>query len=341
MAVGSGIGASLGFAREATPGTIVSPSRWVEFNSETLGADKVTVQGQGLRSSGLYPRASRRVVVGRNAGGDVTLDLATTGMGLLLESMLGGTSTSAVVSGSAYQQVHQPGTALKSLTVQKLVPEMVTGVLKPFTYNGCKVTSWTINFTKDGIATLTLTLDAWDEVTTTAAGTPSYAATSNVFHFGSAALLLGGTASTTSGLVSVSGGNPVAGITGGSITGSTGIRTGSDNRYLNGKIEQGQDAWRGVSGSLNLDFISQADVVDLFEADTGATLRLTFTAAVAITGAVFPVFEVLIPRIFFDGESPKVGGPGVISLTAPFTGLDDGTNAALQIRYVTSDTSVS
>jgi hypothetical protein len=341
VAVGAGIGASLGFARETTPGTIVSPTRWAEFNSETLGLGKVVVQGQGLRGGGLYPRTSRRVVVGRNAGGDINMDIATNGMGLLFESMLGGTSASAVVTGTAYQQIHQPGNTVKSLTVQKLVPEMITGTLKPFTYNGCKVTSWTINFAKDQIATLSLTLDAWDETTGTAAGTPSYSASTNVFHFLQAALILGGTASTTSGLVSVTGGSAVAGITGGSITGSTGIRSGSDNRYINGKIEQGQNDWRGVSGSLGLDFISQADVVDLFNADTGATLKLTFTGTTAITGSTYPVLEVLIPRIFFDGETPKVGGPGVISLTAPFTGGDDGTNAALQIRYVTSDTSVS
>lgn len=340
MAVGAGIGASLGWARETTPGTIVTPSRWGEFNSETLACEKVVVQGQGLRGGGLYPRTARRVVVGRNAGGDINLDVATNGMGLLLESMLGGTSTSAVVSGTAYQQVHQPGAAVKTLTIQKLVPEMVTGTLKPFTYNGCKVTSWTINFAKDAIVTLSITVDAWDEVTTTSAGTPSYSSTTNVFHFGQAALLIGGTASTTSGLVSVSGGTAIAGITGGSITGSTGIRTGSENRYLNGKIDQGQNDWRGVSGSLSLDFINESDVVDLYEADTGATLRLTFTGTTAITGAVYPVFEVLIPRIFFGGETPQVSGPGVISLTAPFTGGDDGTNAALQIRTVTSDNAV-
>lgn len=340
MAIGSGIGASLGIAKETTAGTIVSPSRWLEFNSETLGQEKVIVQGAGLRGGGLYPRASRRSEVGRNAGGDIVLDLATNGMGLLYEAMMG-SSTSAVLTGSAYQQVHTPGSLIgKSLSVQKLVPQL-DGTLKPFTYNGCKVLSWTLTFGKDAIATLSLTLDAWDETTATSAGTPSYSTTANVFHFLEASLVLGGTVSTTSGLASLSGGSAVAGISGGSITGTTGIRAGSDNRYINGKTEQVQNAWRGITGNLTADFLSQADLYDVFNSSTGVALKLLFTGNLApITGATYPQLEVLIPRIFFDGESPKVGGPDVVSLTAPFTGADDGTNATVQIRSVTSDTAL-
>lgn len=343
MAIGAGIGSSIGIAPEVTPGTIVTPtSKWIEYNSESLGMEKVSVQGQGLRGGGLFPRSSRRAVTGRNAGGDITLDLATNGLGLLFQAMMG-TSTSAVLTGTAYQQVHTPGSLNGvSLTVQKLVPEMTTGTLKPFTYNGCKVISWTINFAKDQVPTLALTLDAWDEVTTTAAGTPSYSTTAQVFSFLGSTLTIGGTVTTASGLASVSGGTPVAiaGVTGGTVTGTTGIRAGSDNRYINGKIEQGQDAWRGVTGTINLDFVNRSDVYDLFNADTGAALKLTFATTTAITGSTYPTLEVLLPKIFFTGETPKVGGPGVISLSPGFEATDDGTNVAAQLRYVTSDTAL-
>jgi hypothetical protein len=341
VAVGAGIGSSLGIAAETTPGTIVSPTRWLEYNSETLSQDKVIVQGQGLRGGGLFPRQARRTEAGRNAGGDINLDLSTNGMGLLFKSMMG-TSTSAVVTGSAYQQVHTPGSLNGvSLTVQKLVPEMVTGTLKPFTYNGCKVISWTINFAKDEVPTLSLTLDAWDETTATSAGTPSYSTTAGIFSFLSSALIIGGTPSTSSGVVSVSGGTSIAGVTGGSITGTTGVRAGSDNRYINGKIEQGQNDWRGITGTINLDFINRSDVYDLFAANTAAALKLTFTHGTAITGSTYPTLEVILPSITFTGETPKVGGPGVISSSAAFTTQDNGVDAAAQIRYVTSDTSVS
>jgi hypothetical protein len=340
LAIGAGIGSTLQIASEGTPGTIATLTRALEYNTESLGQDKVPVQGLGLRGTGLFPRSSRRSVAGRNAGGDVNLDIATNGMGLLFQAMMG-SSTSAVLTGSAYQQVHTPGSLNGiSLTVQKNVPELVTGTRKPFTYNGCKVISWTINFTKDGIPTLTLTLDAWDETTATAEGSGAYIAGAGVFSFNGASLTVGGTVTTTSGLASVSGGSPVpiAGVTGGSITGTTGIRAGSDNRYINGKIEQGQADWRSVTGTINLDFVNRSDVYDLFNADTGAALKLSFVTSVAITGSTYPTFEVLLPKIFFTGETPKVGGPGIISLSPNFEATDDGTNAACQLRYVTSDT---
>lgn len=341
MGVGSGIGASLGIGAESTAGTIASITRWLEFNSESLKSTKVVVQGQGLRGGGLHPRRSRRAVVGSDAGGDVTLDLATNGMGLLLKAMLG-SSTSAVLTGTAYQQIHIPGSLIgNSLTVQKLVPEL-DGDLKAFTYNGAKVTSWTLTFGKDSIATLSVTFDAWDETVATAAGTPSYSATANVFGFADLSLIVGGTVSTTSGLASVSGGTAIAGVTGGTITYSTGIRAGSDNRYANGKVEQVQNAWRGVTGTLNVDFIDRAAVYDLYDADTSVALKVAFTRSdTPITGATYPAIDFLVPSITFDGETPAVGGPDVVSLSAPWTGLDDGTNATVQVRVVTSDATIS
>lgn len=341
MAIGAGIGSTLQIGPESTPGTIATLTRALEYNTESLGMEKVPVQGMGLRGDGLFPRSSRRTIAGRNAGGDVNLNIATNGMGLLFKSMMG-TSTSAVLTGSAYQQIHIPGSLNGiSLTVQKNVPEMVTGTRKPFTYNGVKVVSWTINFTKDGIPTLSLTLDAWDEVTSTAEGSGTFL-TAGEFSFNGASLTLGGTVTTASGLATVSGGSPVAiaGVTGGSITGTTGIRAGSDNRYINGKIEQGQNDWRSVTGTINLDFVNRSDVYDLYNADTGVALKLSFAAPVAITGSTYPTFEVLLPKIFFTGQTPQVGGPGIISLSPNFEATDDSVNAACQIRYVTSDNAI-
>lgn len=340
MAVGSGIGASIGWGEESTVGTIAAITRWGEFNSETIGMDGVNVQGAGLRGGGLYPRLGRRLQVGRNAGGDVNLDIATTGMGLLFKHMLG-SSTSSLLSGTTYQQVHTPAALLgKSLTVQKLVPQR-DGTLKPFTGNGGKIESWTIACAKDQIATLAVTFDFWDLVTSTSAGTPSYSTTSNVFHFKQGSLIVGGTVTTTSGVASLSGGTAVAGIKGATVSGANALESGSDNRYINGKVEQVPTDWRAITGSLDMDFINQSDVYDLYNTDTTAAVQLKFVGTTAISGSNYPTLEILIPGVHFDGETPKVNGPGVIGLTAPFTGGDDGTNAPVQIRTLTADSTVS
>lgn len=337
----SGLGASLGIAAESTVGTIATPTRWLEFDSESLSLEKSIVQGYGLRGGGIYGRSSRRAYTGRNAGGDVTLEVATRGMGLLFKNMLG-SSTSAVVTGSAYQQVHTPGLlAGTSFTAQKLIPRTSDGTLVPYTYNGCKIVSWELSCEVGGILMLSITIDAWDEVTSTGAGTPSYAAT-DIFHFRQGAVILGGTPSTTSGVVSVAGGTTSAVVRAASVRGENPMTTGSDNqRFGATKVEQVENDFRSVGGNLELDFLSAAAMYDTYAADTATALQLTFTGTTAITGSTYPTVEVIVPSIRFDGETPQVDGPDEITTSSDFTGLDNGADATVQIRYVTADTTVS
>lgn len=341
MAIRSGLGASLGIAAESTVGTIVSPTRWLEFNSESLSLEKSVVQGGGLRGGGLVARSSRRAYTGRNAGGDIELDVATRGMGLLFKNMMG-SSTSALVSGSAYQQVHTPGLlAGTSFTAQKLVPRTSDGTLVPFTYNGCKITAWEMSCEVGGILTLSVTIDAWDETTATSAGTPTYTAAS-VFHFRQGAITIGGTASTTSGVVSVAGGTTVGVVRSASVRGENPMTTGSDNQRFGAvKVEQNENAIRTYGGALELDFLSAAAMYDAYAADTGVALTLTFTGTTAISGSVYPTLEVVMPVIYLDGETPQVGGEDEITTASDFSALDDSTNVACQIRYVTADSSIS
>lgn len=335
----SGIGSSLGYAAESVVGTPVTPTHWAEYNSESLALAKSVLQGSGLRGSGLYPRSSRRVVTGRNAGGSIELDLATNKMGPLFRQMLG-SSTSALVSGSAYQQVHIPGSLTgKSLTIQKLVPS--DAGTSTFTYDGCKITDWSIDCEVGAIATLSLTIDAHDEVDNFAAGTPSYAASTGVFHFGQGSVILGGTVSTSSGVTSVSGGTTVGSVRAVTVTGTNPMTTGDDNQRFGGtKREQEQNDWRSLTGSLEVDFVNETQVYDLHSADTATALVLSFVGTTAISGSNYPTLELIVPSIRFDTGTPQVDGPDLITLDADWTGLDNGTDPVCQIRYVTSDTAI-
>lgn len=342
MAIASGLGSSLGIGVETTTGTAVSLTRWLEYNSESLHLEKGILQGQGLRGSGLYPRNARRAYTTRTAGGDVELDVATRGMGLLLQQIMGGTSTSAVITGSSYQQVHQPGSMVnRSLTVQKLIPN-AAGTLVPFTYRGAKITDFEFACEVGGILTLRVTFDAWDETTATGAGTPSYTST-DVFHFAEGTLVLGGTASTTSGLVSVAGGTTVASVKGITVAGTNPLAT---ERFFLGsagvKAEQVENDWRTVGGSMDAEFVTAVALYDTFAADTATALKLSFVGPTAISGSNYPTLEIIVPTIRLEGDAtPQVDGPDVVSMGVDWTGLDDGTNATWQIRTVTADTSVS
>ena len=167
MPIGSGLATQLGIATETTFGTPVAASRFFEINTESLALRRKVVQGAGPRSSALVRRASRRVEVARDAGGDVAFDLPSNGLGLLLQHMLGSFSTTAtqIASSTAYQQIHNAGSLQgKTFTAQAGDPD-TTGYVHPFTYTGCKIASWEIAAAQGGLATIKTTIDAMDEIT--------------------------------------------------------------------------------------------------------------------------------------------------------------------------------
>lgn len=198
MALGAGLSATLGIATETTVGTPVTVTRFLEFDSETMQMKKHTFQGAGLRGGGLVKRAQRRVVVAREAGGDIMLDAPTQGLGLVLQHMLGSFSTVPVtLGGGLYRQIHNIGPlAGKSFTTQIVKPD-TTGVLAPqaFTYPGCKITDWDLSVTQNSEAKLKLSIDSLDELTpsnTTAPTTLSASVTAGAVSFSSVATIAAG-----------------------------------------------------------------------------------------------------------------------------------------------------
>jgi hypothetical protein len=337
-----GLRASLGVAQESTVGTIATPSRSFEFASETLQLKKTIVQGQGLRAGVKFDRAARRSFTTRDVGGGFTMDLPTKGAGILLKNMLGSTAT-AVQQGAtaAWIQNHQPGTLNGlSMTVQKGVMEEATGTIVPFTYNGVKVTDWTIDCKVGGIVTLQCNLDAWNEVTTTALAATAYIAQSGVFNFTQGTLSIGGSPTTTGGVVSVAGGTPVSSVTAASVKGTNKI---SQARYFFGsagiKAEQIENGYPTLTGQLDAEFVTQAAMYTAFSTDAPLTLELQFVGPV-IAGSYHYALDIIIPRLYLDGESPKVSGPDVVKQTCGFTSLDDQINPVVQIGYTTTDTAV-
>jgi hypothetical protein len=337
-----GLRASLGVAQETVVGTIATPSRSFEFTSETLQLKKTIVQGQGLRSGVKFDRAARRAFTTRDVGGGFTMDLPTKGAGILFRNMIGSAATAVQQSSTtAYTQNHQPGTLNGlSMTVQKGVMEEATGTIVPFTYNAVKVTDWTIDCKVGGIVTLQCNLDAWNEVTTTSLASTAYIAGAGVFNFTQGTLSMGGTPTTTSGVVSVAGGTPVSSITAASVKGTNKI---SQARYFFGsagiKAEQIENGYPTLTGQLDAEFVSQAAMYTAFSTDAPLTLELSFVGPV-ISGAYHYSLDIIIPRLYLDGESPKVAGPDVVKQTCGFTALDDQINPVVQIGYTTTDAAV-
>jgi hypothetical protein len=377
--IGTGIASQLMFVPETTWGVCPTASpvwRPLEFKSESLELKKTNVQGQGLHAGGLYDRAARRVITNYDVSGSITVDLPNRNLNHLLQAMTGSpnaaqTSTifapTVIASTAAYQSYHSPGnTKGISTTFQKGVPAVDNGVVEPFTYCGCKINDWEISVSTGALVQLTLSLDGRVELGGTtnidpflnSAGIPALASWAesgvestadplNVFHFREATLLSGGVPTLTGSagsqvLTLASSPTALGNVTTANVKESHSLDT---TRYFlnsNGfKQEQVENGFRQLTGGFDIEWVSSEAMYAAFAADTTLSLQLTFTGGIAgTTGSNHDTVSITIPAIKLDGESPKVGGPGVIIQSCSFTGLDDEATAPYQIQYISSDSSV-
>lgn len=366
--VNSGIGGQLVYAPETTYGVAASlaSAQPLEFNSETVELKKTIVQGAGIHSGGLHNRAARRVLTNYAVSGGVNMDLPTQYLNGLLTQMFGSkgqplaTLTEDGTTG-AYKAIHQPGSQLgSSLTLQKAVPAVDGTAPLPHTFTGIKITDWTVSVATGAIATLALTVDGYNEIAGTAAtGNPNgdplntypapalaawnEAATNSVFHFREASLLSGGTLATSgtgsSTYTTYTGGTALGNVKSAEIKYALKMDTA---RYFLGsagfKAEPIENNWRDITGQFVIEWLSSQAMYQAFAADSPLSLQLTFTGPVIGTGTDTSSLSILIPRLYLEGESPKINGPAVVTQTVPFTGLDDGTYAPIQATYWTVDT---
>lgn len=371
--VNSGIGAQIMLAPETTWGTAATTGFVpLEFTSETLESKKNIVQGLGLHAGGMYNRAQRRVLTYWDVSGGITFDLPTNYINGLLKLLVGsyGTTLSSLsgTTASGYTAVHQPGgptgayyganatTKGASLTIQKGVPSVDGTSANPFTYVGMKPVDWTLDVATGAIATLQVNFNGANELAGTVGSTPatgndgvnttvpalqtwSEAATNSIFHFREAVLYAntGPTLTSTSGICALTSPTTLGLVRSAQVKQTFGYDTA---RYFLGgngfKGEQLENNWRALSGQFVVDWSNTETMYQAYAADTGVAVLLKFTGPTS--GSFTPSLSILLPQCRLEGEAPKVGGPGIVQTTVPFTGLDDGINPPIQITYVTSDT---
>jgi hypothetical protein len=357
MAIGSGIASQLVYQDEVTYGVAPSFASAIplEFKSETLELKKTTVQGQGLHGGGLYDRAGRRVLTNYDAGGGISLDLQTRRLNKLLFAMLGSYGQSLATltqigTTTVQKAVHAPGNlGGHSLSFQKGIPT-TDGTVMPFTYVGCKISDWTISVATGALASLDLTVDGRNELGGAGNADPlngsvptlaTFTTTPgmDIFHFREANLLTG-TPSTTTGVTSLAGATTLANIKDASIKHTLAF---DDTRYFLGgggfAAEPIENGFRSITGSFTAEWLSAATMYNAFAGDTALALELKFTGpTVGTSGGAPELLDILIPNIKLDAESPKAGGPALVTQAVAWTGLDDEVNNQIQITYQSLDT---
>ena len=269
----------------------------------------------------------------------------------------------------AYQSYHSPGsTGGVSLAIQKGVPTADAAgstVVEPFSYVGCKISDWEISVQTGAIVQFMMTIDARNELAGTGNGdplntavpalqtftetgvqgtvtTPGFTDPLSVFHFRQATLNTGGVPTLSTGKLTVPGAAAAANIKSCSFKETHALDT---NRYFIGsngfKAEQIENGFRKLTGSFEAEFLSSETYYNAFAADTTLSLQLTFVGGTAGTsGTNADTLTVTFPNVKLDGESPTIGGPGVVTEKVSFTGLDDNATVPYQITYISSDSSV-
>lgn len=344
MGFASGLVSQLGWGVETTAGTAVTVTKFVPHINEGISLEVNRQQGEGLYgSTNGVALASRHVLTTKNVSGDFELELSDKSLGTLWRAALGSTTTPTTVTTGVYQAVFQPGdqkSAGSSLTVQVGRPQ-TDGTVRAFTYNGVKITSFEFGGSIDQLATVKFGIDGWNETTGTALATASYPTGAIQFANTQLAATIGGTASTTSGVVSVTGSTALAGVRSVKIKGTNPLA--ADRFFAGGsgvKAEQLINGYRSYEVDIEADFVDRTVLYDLYTAGTTTALVLTYTGATAISGSNYPLVEVIIPAAKLTAGGQNVAGPDVVSQKVTLTAVYDGTNAPIQIRTISADSSL-
>ncbi|MEU0831298.1 phage tail tube protein [Streptomyces sp. NPDC005969] len=325
MAIGSGLGAQIGIAAEASYGTFLAPTKFIEFTKESLQLKKTTAQSAGIAAGRLLPLSSRRVVTQRQASGSLDMEVTNKAMGVLLQSLMGTSVTPAQqATSTAYLQTHAlADTVGKSLIIQKGVP-LTTGVVTRKTFLGCKVISAEFSCEVGGMLTASFEIDSKDCDETQTLAVATYPAMSP-FHFQQMSVK----------------------------TGTYGTETALDGiRKVSLKIERPQAVERfyagqaglkkepisndqvKITGSLEGDYVSTL-LDDLHTSDAATSFVWDFTGPI-IASTYNERITFKVPAIRLDDAPPTVEGFDVVKPTFAFTGLYDGTNP-VAIEYMSSD----
>lgn len=344
MGFASGLVSQLGWAVETTAGTAVVVSKFQPHISEGVQFEVNRAQGEGLYgSTNGVALLSRHVLTTKSVSGDFEVELTDKSLGTLWRAALGATVTVSTVTTGVYQSVFAPGdqkSAGSSVTLQVGRPQ-TDGTVKPFTWNGVKISGFEFGGNVTDPVTVKFDIDGWTQTTATGLAAASYSSTQEQFTGAQLTVALGGTASTTGSVVSISGSTALAGVTSAKVKGENPLAT--DRYYANAsgiKAEQLINGYRTYEVELEVDFISQATLYDLYVANTTTAITLTYATATSLTGSNNPTLEVIIPAAKITKADVNADGPDVLAQKVTLLALFDGTNAPIQIRTVNTDSAL-
>ncbi len=317
----SGLFSQLGFGDESVYGTGVAATRFFEMRKESIVGQYERIDSEALRSGTRVLRSDRFAVNHKGAKGSVELEVLNKGFGYFLKHMMGSVATTG--SGT-FTHTGTVGDLTGDFFTCQVGRPKVGSTVEPFTYEGGKVTEWTLSNAVDGILMLDLGLDFARERLVGAGAyalqAATYPASAELLTFTGGVINIGGTAVDVKD-VSVKGENGLA-----------------DDRYFirnsQSKKEPTEKEMRKYEVEMTLDFDATTQYARVASA-TAAGALATFSAA--WTSPSGSSLTVTVPALRFDGTTPTVEGADLLEQKLTGMALFDGTTSPVSLAYVTSD----
>src|SRR5881409_2678015 len=223
---GSGLSTQFGLAEESTWATAVTATRFYEIDKYSPNRKKITATSQGLRAAARGQRERNRTVTGKDAGANASMTVMSKGFGVLLKHATGSSSIAQIAASPTWRQIRLVGDLSgKGLTVQTGAAESSSTTVRPYTYNGCKITDLELACQMDGLLKASLSFDAQTWTNVTALASAAYLGTLEEFNWAQLTCTIGGTPTTSAGRTTVAGGTAIKGLRGISLKLSNKMRT--------------------------------------------------------------------------------------------------------------------
>lgn len=307
-------------AKESVYSTAVTPTRGFEYNGDAapIKPEAGRVEGSPMRPGSRARRFDRSTPYLRGASGTIPMDVMDKGFGFWLEHMLG---TVATTGSGPYTHTGTDGGAGAlmgdSFTAQFNYELSPGYTAQAVTFAGGKVTQWTLSNNVEENLVCELECDFASMTTATALATASYPATMTNLTWAGGVVTVGGSAVDVTN-VSISGNN----------------NYDVDRRRIRGNAAK-KEPTPGileVTSSFELDFESLAQWNRVYAA-TRAGTQAAFTG-VWTAGA--SSLTCTIPSLRLDDLD--LAGETNLMQTVSGIGEFDGTNSAVSLAYLTTDT---
>jgi hypothetical protein len=284
---------------ESTYGTIATPIKTFEFNSEGIEEMEGRTEGDPLRVGTFFKRDDRWTPFFDYAAGPIQLDVLTKGFGYWLKHMLGAVATTGPVETTVYTHTGTVADLFgKSFTAQFNRPFYPSGTAQQFAYLGGKITKWGISNSVNGNLVLDLNTFFNGVDTATALASASYPASMEPLTW-------------AGGILSIAGSNYDITDFACSVDNGLDIERGFI-RANTARKEPGSGGRRSGEFSLSSDFDSMTQrnrAHTVTRAGALAQIIATWNGPTLLGSTLFPQLKITIPAVRFDKWKGAADGP--------------------------------